>query len=356
VIHQGKLEAKESVETLKRIILLLVLAIGVSEAQVSVSLPAVTGWPKLSVTVPLSVGNLTGLGVTAFQCTLTYDTSIVKLTSVENSGTLSSSFAVVINPNYPGELRIAAAGITPIVGSGTLVNLKFDLKSLGSTVIDFTSFRFNEGTPKYSASSGTITVRAIQKPVITWHIPVDGQGQVVSLGKPVTFAVSAYDPQGWPLSYTWKRDRQAVKSGSDTSYTTTFSGSQGDPHIVTCVVADSTGLQDSTSWNFIITDVKVDDGIIPKTFSLSQNYPNPFNPSTAIRFELPREVPVMLEICNIVGIRVRTLLKGENISAGSHMLMWDGHDDGGRLVPSGVYLYRIDAGDFHAWRKMTLLK
>ncbi len=343
-------------ETLKRTIVLLLFAIGISEAQVSVGLPTVTGWPNMSMTVPLSVGSLTGLGVTAFQCTLTFDTAIVRLTGVDNSGTLSASFALVTNPNYPGELRIASAGITPIVGSGTLVNLKFDLKNLGSGTIDFTSFKFNEGTPKYSLTSGKITVRAIQKPVFTWYIPVDGPGQVVGFGKPVTFAVSAYDPQGWALTYTWKRDRQVVKSGTDTSYTTTFSGAQGDPHIVTCVAADSAGLQDSTSWNFIITDVKGDDGLIPKEFALGQNYPNPFNPTTTVRFDLPRQASVMLEIYNIVGVRVRTLLKGENIGAGRHMIMWDGRDESGRLVPSGVYIYRISADDFHAWRKMTLLK
>ena len=343
-------------ETLKRIILLLLFAVGISNAQVSVGLPTVTGWPNMSMTVPVSVGNLTGLGVTAFQCTLTFDTAIVKQTGVDNSGTLSASFSMATNPNYPGELRIAAAGITPIVGSGTLVNLKFDLKNLGNSTIDFTSFKFNEGTPKYTLTSGKITVRAIQKPVFTWHIPVDGPGQVVSLDKPVTFAVGAYDPQGWPLRYTWKRDRQVVKSGADTSYTTTFSGSQGDPHVVTCIAADSAGLQDSTTWNFIITDVKGNDGLIPKEFALGQNYPNPFNPTTTVRFDLPREAAVTLEIYNIVGVRVRSLLKGDHIGAGRYTLIWDGCDESGRMLPSGVYLYRITAGDFHAWRKMTLLK
>ena len=347
---------KELVETLKRTIVLLFFIVGISNAQVSVGLPTVTGWPAMSVTVPLSVGSLTGLGVTAFQCTLTFDTAIVRLTGVDNAGTLSASFTMVTNPNYPGELRIASAGYTPIVGSGTLVNLQFVLKSLGSSTIDFTSFKFNEGTPKYSLTSGKITVRAIQKPVFTWHVPVDGPGQVVSLGKSVTFAVSAYDPQGWTLSYTWKRDRQAVKSGTDTSYTTTFSGAQGDPHIVTCIAADSAGLQDSTTWNFIITDVKGSDGLIPKEFALGQNYPNPFNPTTTVRFDLPREAAVILEIYNVVGVRVRSLQKGEMISAGRHTIVWDGRDESGRMLPSGAYLYRISAGDFQAWRKMTLLK
>ncbi|MCX6142106.1 MAG: cohesin domain-containing protein [Ignavibacteriales bacterium] len=339
-----------------RWLLLLLFASGISEAQVSVSLPTVTGRPNTTVTAPLSVGNLTGLGVTAFQCVVTFDTAVVRLSGVDNTGTLSADFTTVINPNYPGELRIASAGITPIVGSGTLVNLKFDLNNVGSSTIDFASFKFNEGIPQATLTGGKITVNPNQKPVFISHFPVDGSGQVVSSGKPVTFSVSAYDPQGWLLTFTWKRDRQVVKSGADTSYTTTFTGPQGEPHLVTCIAADSAGLQDSTSWNFIITAVKIDDGTIPKEFSLSQNYPNPFNPSTALRFDLPREARVTMEIYNILGVRVRTLLKGETLGAGNHVMRWDGRDESGQMVPSGVYLYRIAAGDFHAWRKMTLLK
>jgi len=74
-------------------------------------------------------------------------------------------------------------------------------------------------------------------------------------------------------------------------------------------------------------------GANPKQYALLNAFPNPFNPSTAIRFDVPREVPVMLEIYSIVGIRVRTLLKGENVAAGTHVIVWEGHDEGGRLTP-----------------------
>ena len=343
-------------KTLKRTILLLLFVTGISEAQVSVSLPTVAGRLNTSITVPLSTGSLTGLGVTAFQCTVTFDTAIVRLTGADNSGTLSADFSMAVNPNYPGELRIASAGITPIVGSGTLVNLKFDLKKVGSSAIGFTSFKFNEVIPLVTLTAGKITVNPNQKPVFISHFPVDGSGQIVPSGKPITFSVSAYDPQGWPLTFTWKRDRQIVKSGPDTSYTATFTGPYGEPHLVTCIAADSAGLQDSTSWNFILTAVKIDDGAIPREFSLTQNYPNPFNPSTTVRFDLPREATVAVEIYNILGARVRTLLKGERFGAGSHAMTWDGRDESGSIVPSGVYLYRMVAGDFQAWHKMMLVK
>ncbi|GEM_PF-2453809 len=94
----------------------------------------------------------------------------------------------------------------------------------------------------------------------------------------------------------------------------------------------------------------------PTEFSLSQNYPNPFNPSTTIRFGLPKEAPVTLEIYNVLGVKVRTLIAGETMNAALHSVVWDGKDDAGVAVPSGVYLYRIYADQFQASKKMTLIK
>ena len=95
---------------------------------------------------------------------------------------------------------------------------------------------------------------------------------------------------------------------------------------------------------------------IPERFLLSQNYPNPFNPVTTIAFSLPHVSPVRLEIYDVSGRKVRTLAAG-HYSAGSHTLQWDGTDDAGRPVPSGVYWCRLQAGKgFVQSRKMVLLR
>ncbi len=132
--------------------------------------------------------------------------------------------------------------------------------------------------------------------------------------------------------------------------------SNGTAKTIVCVVSNAVGLKDSVTWNFTITDVQKDGGVIPTEFALGQNYPNPFNPSTTIRFDLPKESPVTLEIYNVLGVRVRSLLAGEALSAGTHSMVWDGRDENGITMPSGVYLYRISAGDFQASRKMTMVK
>jgi hypothetical protein len=100
---------------------------------------------------------------------------------------------------------------------------------------------------------------------------------------------------------------------------------------------------------------EIGTGSMPTAYSLAQNYPNPFNPSTAIEFTLPRPCQVTLEVYDIVGRKVRTLVS-EAVTAGAKRVIWDGCDAGGATAASGVYFYRIKAGDFIETRKMLLLK
>lgn len=104
------------------------------------------------------------------------------------------------------------------------------------------------------------------------------------------------------------------------------------------------------------TEVKeVDEDQVPYSFELFQNYPNPFNPTTNIRFNLSKSGHVRLVIYNILGRRVTTLVD-EDLPAGHKLVTWDGKDDLGKEVASGVYFYRIKAGDFVQSKKMVLMK
>ena len=90
-------------------------------------------------------------------------------------------------------------------------------------------------------------------------------------------------------------------------------------------------------------------------FFLYQNYPNPFNPETQIHYSLPKKDEVRISIFNVVGRRVRVLVHGMQ-NAGHHHVVWDGRDDQGRLVSSGVYLCKLEASKMVATRKMVVLK
>jgi hypothetical protein len=110
-------------------------------------------------------------------------------------------------------------------------------------------------------------------------------------------------------------------------------------------------------------EIPVDDGkaSVPQAFELSQNYPNPFNPNTTIKFTLsaPKDdgttLPTTLKIYNVLGEVVRTLVD-EPMSPGVHHKIWNGRDDQGNQVASGIYFYRLRAGKFSETKKMVLLK
>ena len=94
--------------------------------------------------------------------------------------------------------------------------------------------------------------------------------------------------------------------------------------------------------------------IVPQHFALGQNYPNPFNPSTIIPYELAEAAHVRLEIFNLLGQRLATLVDGTR-SAGSHTAMWDATDAAGRAVGAGVYIYRMSSEGRSMSRRMVLV-
>jgi M6 family metalloprotease-like protein len=106
---------------------------------------------------------------------------------------------------------------------------------------------------------------------------------------------------------------------------------------------------------FEITGAPTAAGDLPAKFALLPNYPNPFNPATTIRYEIASRTQVELRVFDVSGALVRTLVN-ESKAPGAYSLQWNGRDDRGTAVSSGVYFYRITAGDFTDVRKMTLLK
>lgn len=147
--------------------------------------------------------------------------------------------------------------------------------------------------------------------------------------------------------FQWNRSLRrwlAIDSGVDTSAN----------EVVAEVTVDGEYAAFSTN---IVTDVGEDPQgpVVPFHFELSQNYPNPFNPTTTIRYSLSHLSRVKVEVFNIVGQRVRTLVD-QIEKAGSHTLLWNGTDDSGTPVATGVYLYRFQTDSFTQTKKMLLIR
>ncbi|MEG8945660.1 T9SS type A sorting domain-containing protein [Rosettibacter firmus] len=104
-----------------------------------------------------------------------------------------------------------------------------------------------------------------------------------------------------------------------------------------------------------LTGIKEIDHTIPTDFSISDAYPNPFNPETKINFSIAKQAKVRLTIYNILGQKVRTLINQE-MMPGKYAASWDGRDDLGRQVSSGVYLIGFESDSFKAFRKVVLMK
>ena len=98
-----------------------------------------------------------------------------------------------------------------------------------------------------------------------------------------------------------------------------------------------------------------DKNEIPTSYNLYQNYPNPFNPNTEIKFALPHSSNVQLKIFDILGREVAELVN-ENYSAGSYTVSWNGKNNSGVQMPSGIYIYTIRANEFSSSKKMMLIK
>jgi hypothetical protein len=95
--------------------------------------------------------------------------------------------------------------------------------------------------------------------------------------------------------------------------------------------------------------------ITPTQFALKGNYPNPFNPTTTISYTVDRMRDIDIKVYDVLGHTVRTLFSGQQ-RAGAHEIRWDGRDDAGKLVSSGVYLYRLEAENMVHTNKMTFLR
>lgn len=135
-----------------------------------------------------------------------------------------------------------------------------------------------------------------------------------------------------------------------------FNQTQTYYYVVTAT--DSSGNQSGASNEVAVAVTNIAEHLgreIPAHFALGQNYPNPFNPSTIIPYQLPQARVARLRIFNAVGQHIRKFELGLQ-SAGYHHLHWDGLDDHGRAAGNGVYLYRFEAGDFCATRKLILMR
>jgi hypothetical protein len=164
--------------------------------------------------------------------------------------------------------------------------------------------------------------------------------------------------------YVW---RSQAEDGSYKRISTALIPSQGNGSAATEYRFLDKNVQEEKVYWYKIEEISTDgqseffgplqiQGIpLPEEFSLLPNYPNPFNPETTIRYELPETSEVTMKVYTLLGKEIRTLVnKIQN--AGRYRVTWNGMDQDGRRVSSGIYFVRIQAGSFSQIRKMTFIQ
>ncbi len=160
-------------------------------------------------------------------------------------------------------------------------------------------------------------------------------------------------PEGtpcWSGSFTWREETFDLTSYEDEKVQIRFHFAS-DGH-----VTEEGWYVDDISITSTLPQTSVSEGEeIPRTFALRQNAPNPFNPVTVIQYQLPRETHVTIDVFSIAGKLVATLVDEEQ-DAGVKAVTWDGTSATGEKVASGIYMYRMQAGDHTSRKMMVLLK
>jgi hypothetical protein len=160
---------------------------------------------------------------------------------------------------------------------------------------------------------------------------------------------------GGTLSNAVKYDCGTTGNAAVFTYANDFDGDNYDDIAIANYDLNSiTVLINNGSGGFTDVDDNGSDAL-PNGYQLAHNYPNPFNPVTNIEYSLPRRSNVRIDVFNMLGQKVRTLVNREE-SAGSHSVTWDGTNSAGKAVSTGVYFYRFQAGDHVETKKMLLLK
>jgi hypothetical protein len=199
---------------------------------------------------------------------------------------------------------------------------------------DTTRVMFDDGTHGDAVAGDSIFTRRIQ-------YLMSGANNVV--GQEFKFGIGGGDNEGGTGGF----GNNHIENIDDTQSTFTIASQFGS---INPIFYDA--------WNFDTrgpaTGIDQRDQL-PLSFALDQNYPNPFNPSTQIRYQLAKSVKVSLTVYNLLGEKIATLVENDQ-TAGSYTITWNGTDNSGKFVGSGVYFYRIEAGDFVQTQKMILVK
>ncbi len=291
-----------------------------------------------------------------------------------------SSLAFADNTAIPDQSYTAGTTITPLVlpaASGGTAPLVYSVSALPAGLVFDAGTRTISGTPTAATDGTVIVIYTVidsggSAAVLTFNITVN---EGLSLGDFFDFfgssgkviPTASHDLAEIREFIVGQRVEGIVlPAASGGTAPLTYSLSPALPagltfDAVTRTIAGTPTAAAETAYTYTVTDANGASASLslqtrPTAFSLADNFPNPFNPATTIQYALPQAADVELTVYNVIGQPVRTLV-AEHQSAGRYAVEWDATNDSGHSLSSGMYFYRLQAGEeFREVKKMLLLK
>lgn len=299
--------------------------------------PDVTA-PSLSLSALASpVVNVVRFGVAANEPLISANVSVnsTPLTMTKKGELFFGSYSII----SPGNLTVQALGEDTSDNSGS-VNRTYQISQFGKPILLGTYTV--DGTGQGYLLSGSISVNDVPD---EWRM-VEAPIELVSAGGVTSFTLGANFTQSeWTMQKKHIDDDRKIGIYQWEDGNWTYQGGEGRQGHVSASVSNG----------IFAVFYNPDHEVQPTEFDLGANYPNPFNPTTTIRYAVPTESRVILRVYNMLGQEVRTLVNQVR-SPGRYEVTWDGRNQAGHAVSSGVYIYRLEATNFVRSRKMLFVK
>jgi len=306
--------------------------------------------PGQAVIIPLNLSNPDALPIDNFGLTFSYPTNLLTFQNIDVIGTLTDGWSTISGQeNTPGILTLTGSNGESISSSGILLNVEFQetggpgngslqLRNFLNDIVSATTTdgTLNDAVPVELAS---FSARVLENTVVL-------EWSTISETNNFGFEIQkGFDEKNF--------NKIGFIAGNDTESSTInyrFNDSK-----ISSGVSYYRLKQIDTDGSFLYSEILKVEKTTPKYYVLNQNFPNPFNPTTSISYQLAEDTHVSIKIYNGLGQEIKTLVD-ENKTAASYSIYWDGRDNLGNPVVSGVYLYQIHAGNYFCCKKLILMK